>query len=211
MSEDDVIFGLHAVRTLLQQRPERASLAGAAEGPRDARATELMRSRRPRACAPSGATRASSIGSPASERHQGACLQIRAARRARRRRARRVARQAHGAAAAARARRRAGPAQPRRLPADRRCCRRQRGHRAARSRGGLSPTVRKVASGAAETMPLIQVVEPGAHAALAEGARDLDRRRPTTRRRSRSSRREADRPARAGPGRGRDGAAPADA
>ena len=41
MSETTVVFGLHAVRTLLQQRPEHASLLVLQKGRDDARSTEL--------------------------------------------------------------------------------------------------------------------------------------------------------------------------
>ena len=78
MSETSVVFGLHAVRTLLQQRPERASLLILQKGRDDARASELQ-----------GLARAAGVKVEwrdgheldrlaGNERHQGACLQVRA-------------------------------------------------------------------------------------------------------------------------------------
>ena len=43
MSESTVVFGLHSVRALLTQRPERASLLVLQKGRDDARSAELLR------------------------------------------------------------------------------------------------------------------------------------------------------------------------
>jgi len=43
MSETTVVFGLHAVRALLQRRPKSASLLVLQKGREDARSTELLR------------------------------------------------------------------------------------------------------------------------------------------------------------------------
>lgn len=43
MSEEAIVFGLHAVRTLLQQRPEKASLLILQKNRDDARVNELIK------------------------------------------------------------------------------------------------------------------------------------------------------------------------
>jgi 23S rRNA (guanosine2251-2'-O)-methyltransferase len=43
MTESTTIFGLHAVRTLLQQRPESAALLILQKGRQDGRITEVMK------------------------------------------------------------------------------------------------------------------------------------------------------------------------
>ncbi|HET9445820.1 MAG TPA: RNA methyltransferase substrate-binding domain-containing protein, partial [Steroidobacteraceae bacterium] len=43
MSDTTVVFGLHAVRTLLERRPERATLLVLQKGREDARTSELAR------------------------------------------------------------------------------------------------------------------------------------------------------------------------
>ncbi len=156
MSETTVIFGLHAVRTLLRQRPERAALLILQKGRDDARINELMQ-----------LAQASSIKTEwrdtreldrlaGDERHQGACLQIRS-----------VGALGEGAlddlldsVATPLLLVLDGVQDPHNLGA---CLRTADAagvsavivpkDRAA----GLSATVRKVASGAAETVPLIQV------------------------------------------------------
>jgi 23S rRNA (guanosine2251-2'-O)-methyltransferase len=158
MSEQATVFGLHAVRTLLQQRAERASLLVLQKGRDDARATELMQ------LAQNAGVRvewrdAREIDRLAgSDHHQGACLQIRA-----------VGALGEGALDELLDRASAPPLllvldgvqDPHNLGA---CLRTADAAGASavvvpRDRAvGLTPTVRKVASGAAETMPLIQVV-----------------------------------------------------
>ncbi len=156
MNEGSIVFGLHAVRTLLQQRPERASLLLLQKGREDARATELQKI-------------AQSVGVKiewrdareleklsGSEHHQGACLQIKP-----------MGPIGEGALDELLDRTTNplllvldGVQDPHNLGA---CLRTAEGAGVAavivpRDRAaGLSPTVRKVASGAAETMPLIQV------------------------------------------------------
>lgn len=158
MSEQATVFGLHAVRTLLQQRPERASLLVLQNGRDDARATELMQ------LAQSAGVRvewreARELDRLAgSDHHQGACLQIRP-----------VGALGEGALDELLDRASSPPLllvldgvqDPHNLGA---CLRTADAAGALavivpRDRAaGLTPTVRKVASGAAETMPLIQVV-----------------------------------------------------
>ena len=169
--------------------PERASLLVLQKGRDDARIAELRSSRRPRACAIEWRDAHELDRLAGDERHQGACLQIRA-------------RGPLGEGALDELLDRAtapplllvldGVQDPHNLGA---CLRTADAAGATavivpRDRAaGLTPAVRKVASGAAETMPLIQVDEPGAHAALAEGARDLDRRHRRPGAASRCSRR----------------------
>ncbi len=157
-STETIVFGMHAVRTLLQRRPERASVLMLQKGREDARTGELLRL-------------AQAAGIPAqwrelreldrlagNERHQGACLQVRT-----------MGALGEGALDELLDRGTApalllvldGVQDPHNLGA---CLRTADAVGATavivpRDRAaGLSPTVRKVASGAAETMPLIQVV-----------------------------------------------------
>jgi 23S rRNA (guanosine2251-2'-O)-methyltransferase len=158
MSDEGIVFGLHAVRTLLQQRPERASQLILLKGREDSRISEVLK------LAQSAGVRvvwrdAQELDRLAgAERHQGACVQVRAAG-------------VLGEGALDELLDRAsspplllvldGVQDPHNLGA---CLRTADAagvlavivprDRAA----GLSPTVRKVASGAAETVPLIQVV-----------------------------------------------------
>lgn len=158
MSESTVVFGLHSVRALLQQRPERASLLVLQKGREDARSAELQR------LAQAAGVRielrdAQELDRLAgNERHQGACLHIRA-----------LGPLGEGALDELLDRATAPPLllvldgvqDPHNLGA---CLRTADAVGATavivpRDRAaGLTPTVRKVASGAAETMPLIQVV-----------------------------------------------------
>src|SRR5690554_6266944 len=157
MSEPSFVFGIHAVRTLLRQRPERALLLLLQKGREDARASELMH------IAQSAGVRTEWRDAHELERiagsshHQGACLQMRPS-------------SPLGEGALDDLLDRAsepplllvldGVQDPHNLGA---CLRTADAagvlavivprDRAA----GLSPTVRKVASGAAETVPLIQV------------------------------------------------------
>lgn len=157
MSDTTVVFGLHAVRTLLQRHPERASLLVLQKGREDARSSEIAR------LAQAAGVRtelrdANELNRLAgNEHHQGACLQIRA-----------LGPMGEGALDELLGRTTAplllvldGVQDPHNLGA---CLRTADAAGATavivpRDRAaGLTPTVRKVASGAAETMPLIQVV-----------------------------------------------------
>ncbi|MGH8177921.1 MAG: 23S rRNA (guanosine(2251)-2'-O)-methyltransferase RlmB [Steroidobacter sp.] len=159
MSEEALIFGQHAVRTLLQQRPERASLLILQKGRDDGRATELMQLAQAVGVRTEWREVRELDRLVANERHQGACLQIRPA-----------AALGEGALDDMLEKTTAAPPlllvldgvqDPHNLGA---CLRTADAAGATavivpRDRAaGLSPTVRKVASGAAETMPLIQVV-----------------------------------------------------
>lgn len=156
MSESAVVFGMHAVRTLLKQRPERASLLVLLKGREDARATELMRIAQQAGIRTEWGEARELARIAGSEHHQGACLQIRP-----------MAMLGEGALDELLDRADVplllvldGVQDPHNLGA---CLRTADAagvtavivprDRAA----GLSPTVRKVASGAAETVPLIQV------------------------------------------------------
>ena len=77
MSELTVIFGLHAVRTLLQQRPERAALLILQKERKDARGHELVQLAQARSIKPEGRDGRELDRLAGDERHQGACLQIR--------------------------------------------------------------------------------------------------------------------------------------
>lgn len=158
MSEETIVFGLHAVRTLLQQRPERASLLMLQKGREDARATELMQLAQGAGVRTEWRDGQELDRLAGGDRHQGACLQVRA-----------VGALGEGALDELLDRLSTPPLllvldgvqDPHNLGA---CLRTADAAGVAavivpRDRAaGLSPTVRKVASGAAETMPLIQVV-----------------------------------------------------
>lgn len=77
MSETSVIFGLHAVRTLLQQRPERAALLLLQKGRDDARMQELVQLAQAKSIKTDWRDQKELDRLAGSERHQGACLQIR--------------------------------------------------------------------------------------------------------------------------------------
>ncbi len=157
MSEGSIAFGLHAVRTLLQQRPERAVLLMLQKGRDDARATELMRIAQQAGIRTEWRDARELERLSGSEHHQGACLQIRP-----------IGTLGEGALDELLDRATTPPLllvldgvqDPHNLGA---CLRTADAAGASavivpRDRAaGLSPTVRKVASGAAETMPLIQV------------------------------------------------------
>jgi 23S rRNA (guanosine2251-2'-O)-methyltransferase len=158
MSETTVVFGLHSVRALLQRSPERATLLVLQKGREDARSTELQR------LAQAARVRVELKDAHELERlagnehHQGACLQIRA-----------LGPLGEGALDDLLDK---IPAPPLLLvldgvqdPHNLGACLRSADAAGAtavivpRDRAaGLTPTVRKVASGAAETLPLIQVV-----------------------------------------------------
>ncbi|MDY0067368.1 MAG: 23S rRNA (guanosine(2251)-2'-O)-methyltransferase RlmB [Steroidobacteraceae bacterium] len=155
---ESLVFGMHAVRTLLQRRPERALTLILQKGREDARVSELVQ--RAQACGVRIEWReARELDRLAGgERSQGACLQVRPATTL-------------GEGALDDLLERAGP-QPLLLvldgvqdPHNLGACLRTADAAGAcaviapRDRAaGLSATVRKVASGAAETLPLIQVV-----------------------------------------------------
>jgi 23S rRNA (guanosine2251-2'-O)-methyltransferase len=77
MSESSVIFGLHAVRTLLQQRPERAALLSLQKGREDARMQELVQLAQAKSIKTEWRDQRELDRLAGDERHQGACLQIR--------------------------------------------------------------------------------------------------------------------------------------
>lgn len=77
MSELTVIFGLHAVRTLLQQRPERAALLILQKDRKDARVNELVQLAQARSIKTEWRDGRELDRLAGDERHQGACLQIR--------------------------------------------------------------------------------------------------------------------------------------
>lgn len=157
MSESSVIFGLHAVRTLLQQRPERAAVLLLQKGRDDARMQELVQLAQAKSIKTEFRDQRELDRLAGSERHQGACLEIRSAG---------VlgegalddlldsattpplllvldgVQDPHNLGACMRTADAAGVAAVI-VPKDR--------------AAGLSATVRKVASGAAESVPLIQV------------------------------------------------------
>lgn len=157
MSEGAVVFGMHAVRALLTQRPERATRLLLQKGREDARSTELMRMAHEAGVRTEWRDARELTRIAGSEHHQGVCLQVRP-----------MASLGEGALDEL-LDRASGPPfllvldgvqDPHNLGA---CLRTAdaAGVNAVivpRDRAaGLSATVRKVASGAAETMPLIQV------------------------------------------------------
>jgi 23S rRNA (guanosine2251-2'-O)-methyltransferase len=158
MSDESTIFGMHAVRTLLQQRPDRAALLILQKGRDDTRATELMHLAQRAGVRVEWRDQRELDRLAANERHQGACLQVRA-----------TGPLGEGALDELLDRATSPPLllvldgvqDPHNLGA---CLRTADAAGATavivpRDRAaGLSPAVRKVASGAAETMPLIQVV-----------------------------------------------------
>jgi 23S rRNA (guanosine2251-2'-O)-methyltransferase len=157
MSEISVIFGLHAVRTLLQQRPERAALLLLQKGRDDARMQELVQLAQAKSIKTEWRDQKELDRLSGSERHQGACLQIRsvgvlgegalddlldASTTAPLLLVLDGVQDPHNLGACMRTADAAGVAAVI-VPKDR--------------AAGLSATVRKVASGAAESVPLIQV------------------------------------------------------
>jgi 23S rRNA (guanosine2251-2'-O)-methyltransferase len=78
MSDDSIVFGLHAVRTLLEQRPERASRLLVQKGREDARIAEIV-SLAKAANVPTESRDSRELDRlAAAERHQGACLYVKA-------------------------------------------------------------------------------------------------------------------------------------
>ena len=157
MSETSVIFGLHAVRTLIQQRPERAALLLLQKGRDDARMQELVQLAQAKSIKTEWRDQKELDRLTGSERHQGACLQIHS-----------VGVLGEGALDELLDRAKAPPLllvldgvqDPHNLGA---CMRTADAAGVAAvivpkdRAAGLSATVRKVASGAAESVPLIQV------------------------------------------------------
>jgi 23S rRNA (guanosine2251-2'-O)-methyltransferase len=158
MSEESIVFGLHAVRTLLERRPERATRLIVQKGREDARVAEVLKLARA-ANVPNESRAAPELDRLAgSERHQGVLLYVKPAG---------VlgegalddlldklteppfllvldgVQDPHNLGACLRTADAAGVTAVI-VPRDR--------------AAGLSPVVRKVASGAAETVPLIQIV-----------------------------------------------------
>jgi 23S rRNA (guanosine2251-2'-O)-methyltransferase len=157
MSDTTVVFGLHAVRTLLQRHPQRASLLVLQKGRDDARSSELARLAQVAGVRTELRDAHELNRLAGNEHHQGACLQIRA-----------LGPQGEGTLDELLDRATAplllvldGVQDPHNLGA---CLRTADAAGATavivpRDRAaGLTPAVRKVASGAAETTPLIQVV-----------------------------------------------------
>jgi 23S rRNA (guanosine2251-2'-O)-methyltransferase len=157
MSETTVVFGLHSVRAVLQQQPERASLLILQKGREDARSAELARLAQTAGVKTEWRDANELNRLAGDEHHQGACLQIRA-----------MGPQGEGALDELLDRATAPPLllvldgvqDPHNLGA----CLRSADAAGANAvivprdrAAGLTPTVRKVASGAAETLPLIQV------------------------------------------------------
>jgi 23S rRNA (guanosine2251-2'-O)-methyltransferase len=158
MSDASIVFGLHAVRTLLERRPERAVRLIVQKGRDDGRIGEVLKLARA-ASVPIEVRDAKALdGLAGMERHQGVCLQVKPA-----------GVQGEGALDDLLDKLSTPPfllvldgvQDPHNLGA---CLRTADAagvtavivprDRAA----GLSPVVRKVASGAAETMPLFQIV-----------------------------------------------------
>lgn len=158
MNEEAIVFGLHAVRTLLQQRPERASLLIVQKGREDARVSEVTKLAQAAGIKIEWRDARELDRLATGDRHQGVCIRMKSS-------------DVLGEGALDELLDRAsspplllvldGVQDPHNLGA---CLRTADAagvtavivprDRAA----GLSPTVRKVASGAAETVPLIQVV-----------------------------------------------------
>ena len=158
MSETTIAFGLHSVRALLQRRPKSAALLVLQKGREDARSTELQRLAEAAGVRIEWRDAHEMDRLAGNEHHQGACLQIRP-----------LGPQGEGALDELLDKAAAPPLllvldgvqDPHNLGA---CLRTADAAGAIavivpRDRAaGLTPTVRKVASGAAEAMPLIQVV-----------------------------------------------------
>ncbi len=158
MSDESLVFGLHAVRTLLQQHAQRASKLILQKGREDARVSEIAQLARAASVKIEYRDGGELDRLASGDRHQGACLQIRPA-----------AVLGEGALDELLDRLTVPPLllvldgvqDPHNLGACLRTADAAGAHAVIVPRdraAGLSPVVRKVASGAAETMPLIQVV-----------------------------------------------------
>jgi 23S rRNA (guanosine2251-2'-O)-methyltransferase len=158
MSEDALVFGMHAVRTLLQQRPERASKLILQKGREDGRVNEIAQLARAASIKIEYRDVAELDRLAGGDRHQGVFLQMRPA-----------AVLGEGALDDLLDPLTVPPLllvldgvqDPHNLGACLRTADAAGVHAVIVPRdraAGLSPIVRKVASGAAETVPLIQVV-----------------------------------------------------
>lgn len=158
MSEESLVFGLHAVRTLLQQHAERALKLILQKGREDARINEIVKLARTANVKIEHRDGGELDRLASGDRHQGACLQMRPA-----------AVLGEGALDELLDKLAVPPLllvldgvqDPHNLGACLRTADAAGAHAVIVPRdraAGLSPVVRKVASGAAETMPLIQVV-----------------------------------------------------
>lgn len=158
MTDEAVVFGLHAVRTLLKQHPQRASHLYLQKGRDDARIAELTQLAQAAGIRVEHRDGAELTRLAGGDRHQGACVLVKPA-----------AALGEGALDDLLDGLQAPPLllvldgvqDPHNLGA----CLRTADAAGANAvivprdrAAGLSPTVRKVASGAAETVPLIQVV-----------------------------------------------------
>jgi len=159
--ETAVVFGLHAVRTLLQQHAERVSLLSVQQGRDDARIAEVLELAKQRNVRIERREARELDRLAGHERHQGVCAQVQGSGVLGEGALDELLDQTNGASGPPLLLVLDGVQDPHNLGA---CLRTADAvgvtavivprDRAA----GLSPTVRKVASGAAETVPLIQVV-----------------------------------------------------
>jgi 23S rRNA (guanosine2251-2'-O)-methyltransferase len=158
MSDESLVFGLHAVRTLLQQHADRATKLILQKGREDGRITEIAQLARAANVKIEHRDISELDRMASGDRHQGACLQVRPA-----------AVLGEGALDELLDELTIPPLllvldgvqDPHNLGACLRTADAAGAHAVIVPRdraAGLSPVVRKVASGAAETMPLIQVV-----------------------------------------------------
>lgn len=158
MSEESIVFGLHAVRTLLKQRPERAIRLLVQKGREDARIGELLTLARAANVLVEVCDAKELERLAGKERHQGACMYVKP-----------VGVLGEGALDDLLDALTEPPfllvldgvQDPHNLGACLRTADAAGIHAVIVPRdraAGLSPVVRKVASGAAETVPLIQIV-----------------------------------------------------
>jgi 23S rRNA (guanosine2251-2'-O)-methyltransferase len=158
MTQETIVFGLHTVRTLLQRHPERVTQVLLQKGREDPRAAEILSLAHAAGTRVEWRTVAELDRLASGQRHQGACAQVQAsgplgegaldelldtATTAPLILVLDGVQDPHNLGACLRTADAAGVMAVV-VPRDR--------------AAGLSPTVRKVASGAAETVPLIQVV-----------------------------------------------------
>lgn len=158
MSEDAVVFGLHSVRTLLQRHPGRAALLLLQKGREDARVNELIQLAQAAGVRIEWRSVDELNKLSSGDRHQGACARMKPAS---------VLGEGaldellDGATSPPFLLVLDGVQDPHNLGACLRTADAAGVHAVIVPRdraAGLSPTVRKVASGAAESVPLIQVV-----------------------------------------------------
>jgi 23S rRNA (guanosine2251-2'-O)-methyltransferase len=157
VSDDSIVFGLHAVRTLLKQRPERATRLLVQKGRDDARVAEIAQLAKAANVAMESRDGRDLDRLAVAERHQGVCLYVKTAGVLGEGALDDLLDQLDGPAFLLVL---DGVQDPHNLGA---CLRTADAAGVAavivpRDRAaGLSPVVRKVASGAAEIIPLIQV------------------------------------------------------